>query len=101
MTNTSTEEFWLIAEKSIQTLLNKFTSLLDSESMDAVQYYIDRDEYEMAFEGLFIELMKAKAFIDKSEMELYLKLGQDLGLDEDSVFDSNFWNKFKIYVEQK
>lgn len=85
-------------QKLIQALLNEFSSLLDAESITFVQHYLDHGEYEMAFEGLFIELMKANAQIDKCELEKYFKLGQDLHLDEDSVFDGSFWDKFKEFA---
>lgn len=100
MIDTSTKEFWLMVEKLIQILLNEFIGLLDSESVNTIQHYLDHSEYEMAFEGLFIELMKANAAVEKNEKEAYFKLGRDLGLDEDSVFDGDFWEKFKVYLEQ-
>lgn len=98
MIDASKKEFWLVVEKLLQGLLNKFVVLLDSESVDSIQHYLDHSEYEMAFEGLFIELMKANADMDRGEMETYFKLGQDLGLDEDSVFDGNFWEQFRVFV---
>lgn len=98
MIDASKKEFWLMVEKLIQILLNKYAGLLDSESVDSIQHYLDHSEYEMAFEGLFIELMKANVDMDEGEIETYFKLGQDLGLDEDSVFDGNFWEKLRVFV---
>lgn len=97
MADASREDFWLIVERFIQALLHKFDGLLDSESLESIQHYLDHREYEMAFEGLFIELMKANADLNEGEMETSFKLGQELGLDEDSVFDGNFWEKFRIF----
>ena len=94
------KELLLAAERLLRALLGEFSGQLDSASFRAVQHYLDHDEYEMAFEGLFIELMKANADMNKSRLETYYNLGQKLGLDKDSVFDGEFWKKFRTFVGQ-
>ncbi len=98
MIDTSKKEYWLKVEELIRVLLNKFIGRLDSESVEAIHHYLEHSEYEMAFEGLFIELMKLKADINKNEKETYFKLARELGLEQDSFFDGDFWNKFKLFV---
>ena len=95
--NSSEKEFWLAVEKLLQGLLDRFSNELDNESVNAVQHYLDHSEYEMAFEGLFIELMKLGVLLDKTSLRTYVELGESLGLKEDSVFDSDFWTKFTGY----
>ncbi|MDY6930104.1 MAG: MafI family immunity protein [Pseudomonadota bacterium] len=99
MNDSSEKNFWLCAENRIQTLLNRFVGLLDTETVESVQHYLDHSEYELAFEGLFIELMKVDAVLEKDESEIYLKLAMELGLDRDSVFDGKFWEKFKAFMD--
>lgn len=47
-----------IAEEFIRPIRNSVQPNLDKESIDAIKHYLEYGEYEMAFEGLFIEIMK-------------------------------------------
>ena len=93
------KSFWLNIEKQLQALLNSYTSLLDEETTTAVQHYIDHSEYEMAFEGIFIEIMNLEEHSQKAHIDVsqYVELGKQLKLDTDSVFDDDFWPKFTKY----
>jgi hypothetical protein len=97
MAELNEKEFWLMVEQKIQDLLNRYSNDLDEESKEAVIHYLEHSEYEMAFEGLFIELMKLKALLSKEESSDYIELGEKLGLNEESVFDADFWQKFSSY----
>ena len=89
-----TKEFYALAEQLIKSLLDDFLDFLDLESVNAIEHYLNHGEYEMAFEGLFIELIKADVSISQNELNKYFELGKDLNLDRDSVFDDGFWRKF-------
>ena len=95
---TQDKSYWLNVENHIQALLNLCKDSLDLESVEAVQHYIDHDEYEMAFEGLFIELMKLGRLPNIGNWNDYLDLGHSLGLDKESVFDAEFWPRFESFV---
>jgi hypothetical protein len=82
----------------IQLVLKLVESKLDNESIDYVNHYINHDEYEMAFEGLFLEIMKFEK-IPEIDFLKSKEIGELLKLDEESVFDFDFWNKFKYYLE--
>lgn len=51
------QEIFLRANNLLRRLLDANKPNLDLKSIDAVLHYLDHDEYEMAFEGLFIDLM--------------------------------------------
>jgi hypothetical protein len=71
---------------------------LDTESIQSIEHYINCDEYEMAFEILFLEIITNKLAIeDKTEA---LNIGKQLKLDEESVFDINFWGRFEQYLKE-
>ena len=99
MRNAQHNNFLSMAENLISVLINKFKYLLDKESIDMIKHYLDHSEYEMAFEGLFIELMNVNAVLTKTEIETYYNLGLKLELDKESVFDSNFWCNFMTYMK--
>ncbi|MCB1738753.1 MAG: hypothetical protein KDK91_00160 [Gammaproteobacteria bacterium] len=52
----------------------------------------------MAFEGMFIELMKKNVALGIEEKESLRSLGEELGLKKESVFDVDFWQKFENFI---
>ncbi len=77
-------------------MLERYSQELDGESKKAVQHYILHDEYEMAFEGLCVELLKLEE--TKVDWDACLNIARQLGLDKDSVFDSELWTKISRRV---
>ncbi|CUI04752.1 hypothetical protein [Massilia antarctica] len=73
-----------IAEKLIRQLLNENAAHLDAESKDFVRHYLDHDEYKMAFEGLFLELIATGTFHSSENLAVYVALGKALNLDSRS-----------------
>jgi len=70
---------------------------IDTEGRREILRYLDNREYEMAFEGLFLELIRSTRPGDL-DPALCRNLGIALGLDRHSVFDGQFWEKFEHYV---
>jgi hypothetical protein len=82
----------------LKSTLNEVGSYLDEDSIKTVNHYIDHDEYEMAFEIIFLEIMKMhkKPVIDykqTTETALHLKL------DKQTIFDIDFWKKYKDWLK--
>ena len=74
-------------------VLRLIESELDQEAIDAVKHYVEHDEYEMAFEGLFLEIIKLNEVPNLNFAESK-KVAIMLRLHESSVFDADFWTKF-------
>ena len=91
---------WNMIESFLKKTILLVSSKLDQKSIEAVNHYVNHAEYEMAFEGLFIEIMKMNEVpdIDFSKSK---EIGLLLKLDKESVFDVGFWKKFKNYVDAK
>ncbi|RYD58285.1 MAG: hypothetical protein EOP56_05010 [Sphingobacteriales bacterium] len=85
------------AKDFIHSATQQISDSLGSDTVNTIFHYLDHAEYEMAFEILFIELMKLNmaAPIDIAKSR---ELGVLLRLNEQSVFDSNFWEKFDRYT---
>ncbi len=62
----------------------------------SVRHYINYDEYEMAFEGLFIELMSLNEKLNIDYSESY-KIALLLKLNEETVFDANFLEEISSF----
>src|ERR1700743_1852002 len=92
------KENWIEIENYIRNTLNEVSSYIDDESNKHVLHYLNCSEYEMAFEGLFIEIMKSNIQVD---FNLATIVAKQLHLDKESVFNPLFWNEFENYSTPK
>jgi hypothetical protein len=81
-------------------LVETYKEVLDKETVESVRHFVDHDEYEMGYEGLFIELMKAGFNPGDMKFDLYLNIGKLLGLDKKNVFVDGFWKKLTDHVNK-
>lgn len=89
---------WEYIKEFIQSTLTIVQFELDQESIDSVNHYLENDEYEMAFEGLFLEIMKLERNL-KIDLKKSKEIAELLKLNEESVFDFDFWKKFESYIK--
>lgn len=82
-------------------LLEKYQGVLDEGTLESVRHFIGHEEYEMAYEGLFIELMKINFNPRDIDMGVCMTMGESLGLNVESVFDGDFWVHLASYVEAR
>lgn len=76
-------EFILLSEK-----------VLRNNELSEVKHYYKHDEYEMAVEGLLIELISAGIYPDNFEFSKWKELLIHYGLNKEFVFDELIWDKF-------
>lgn len=88
-----------VARLFITSVLKELEPFLNIESIDAVTHYLKHDEYEMAFEGLFLDIMHLNQYPDIDYKQARM-IGEDLSLNKESVFDSDFWPRFITYIEK-
>ncbi|MDQ0087462.1 hypothetical protein J2T12_000856 [Paenibacillus anaericanus] len=69
-------------------------SILLSDDLEWVMHYLEHGEYEMSFEGLVIEFYTTDKYPSHFNYEQWKELAVSFGLDKESVFDENFWEKF-------
>jgi len=83
---------WVEAERRIRQLLARSTAELDVETVEAVEHYLDHAEYEMALEGLCIDLLLL-ADDSKVDWSEAISLGRLLRLDQEQVLDVTLWSR--------
>lgn len=93
------QDNWKYIREFIQSILKTVQPKLDKETVDSVNHYIDHDEYEMAFEGLFLEIMKLNK-APKIDLLKVKEVGELLKLHEESIFDFEFWKKLEEYINK-
>ncbi|WML46754.1 hypothetical protein RCG23_14005 [Neobacillus sp. PS3-34] len=78
--------------------------ILSTDVIKEVEHYFNHSEYEMAFEGLLIELTKLGKYPLGFNFLEWKALGEHFKLDKESVFDVSIWTKFlnwgKDYLDQ-
>lgn len=80
--------------KLLEEAINVSKSILSLEGLEGVEHYLQHGEYEMAYEGLVIELYASGLYPANFNFTDWKELGLVLGLDKESVFDEEFWDKF-------
>ncbi len=90
-------DIWKNIEVFIKDTLSLTTEYLDIESIEFIEHYLKYDEYEMAFEALFIEIIKMK-HLPTIDFNKSLEIAMHLKLNEESIFEPDFWNKFEKYT---
>ena len=88
------------AESFIKEVLSIVTPDPENDLILFVNHYLYHAEYEMAFEGLFIAIMKLDTvpLIDwRKSKEIAIKLK----LNEGSIYDEDSWSRFSKYTEGK
>lgn len=83
----------------VETFLNeKMKSIqLDEDARSQIDLYLENREYEMAFEGFFLELMNSKENIEL-DPQACTAMAVGLRLDRETVFDPDFWAKFQEFM---
>jgi hypothetical protein len=85
------------AEFFIKQTLRNVGSYLDAQTIEAVEHYLENAEYEMAFEGLYIEIMANPSLCAMTHLNKSKDVGLLLKLDKHTAFDPNFWSNFMKY----
>lgn len=70
----------------------------DEDARSQIDLYLENREYEMAFEGFFLELMDTRQHI-ALDRDACLQMAIDLNLDKETVFDVDFWIKLQKFLD--
>lgn len=81
-----------------ESILKKYIDLLEpilpKGELKEVRHYFDHGEYEMALEGLLIELIHAKKHPKNFNYVEWEEMTKNYNLDKESIFDDDIWDKF-------
>lgn len=87
--------------EAIVALLKMHAGILEPDTYSSVMHYLEHGEYEMAYEGLFIDLIAANFQPQNIDLENYLRIGIKLKLNKESVFKGDFWGYLKDYIKKR
>jgi hypothetical protein len=80
--------------EALRAILQQSSPILGGGSKHALEHYLDHDEYEMALEGLLIDLLASNHFPADFPWDQVLALGTEFRLDSEPMFDATAWLRF-------
>lgn len=81
----------------IRSLFGRYATHLSEDGRHEIEHYLAHDEYEMAFEGLALELLNVPP-VSSEDRRACVELARRLGLDRESVFDPELWRKLGVFA---
>ena len=87
-------------ELKLLELIRGCEEYLDKESVDEVMHFYRHGEYEMALEGLIIEMIKVQKYPKNYTVDSINDLVLYYHLNVESVFDYCFWEKFEKWISK-
>ena len=90
------------ARQFILETLQQQEALISAENAGYVRHYVRHDEYEMAFEVLFLSLMEHPRPAAGVDFAQAVEMARELRIDgeEGSVFDADFFTKLSRYATE-
>lgn len=79
---------------TLRKLIEASKGILTAETLSSVMHYYEHGEYEMAYEGLVLELIRSGKHPPGFDFLEWKNLAVSFNLDNDPVFDRDFWGKF-------
>ncbi|SFA99508.1 MULTISPECIES: hypothetical protein [unclassified Bacillus (in: firmicutes)] len=81
-------------EEQLEHYIISSKELLTIEDIKELEHFFNHREYEMAFEGLIIELTNIDKYPNNFSFSHWKSLGKHFKLDKETVFDEYIWEKF-------
>jgi len=82
------------SEDRVRAFYAQARPMLDETAKAAVEHYLGHDEFEMAFEGLCIEMVNSGS-LSRDGAAPFIELATALGLDTEASFDEQIVAKLK------
>ena len=83
-----------LLQKEIDENINN----IPDNKLSDIQHYLDHDEYGMAFEYLYLEIMENENARCSMEIANIREIGLLLELDKECMIEENFWEKFEAFL---
>ncbi|AFS78652.1 hypothetical protein Curi_c16450 [Gottschalkia acidurici 9a] len=85
-------------------MLGKYISyaerVLPNDELNEVKHYYKHCEYEMALEGLLIELINTGKYPENFKYDKWEELVVYYDLNNESVFNEDIWDKFVLWEKK-
>lgn len=87
-------------DNELLEIIKESRDCLSVEAVDEIMHFYNHNEYEMALEGFLIEIIRTHIYLQSKSIEKLKDLCVFYGLDKESVFDYDIWNKFEQWCNR-
>jgi len=91
----------IFLRREVVQLLGYCREMVSEETIAEGERLLDHGEWEMAFEGLALDLMQSSEVPYFFNRDRVRALALKLGLNRESVFDGRFWEKLEAWVHRE
>ncbi|MET3696516.1 hypothetical protein SAMN05877753_103237 [Bacillus oleivorans] len=81
-------------EEQLERFIISSKEIIGNEGVKEIEHFFNHREYEMAFEGLLIELTTIGKYPKVFNFSDWKMLGERYHLDKEAVFAVDIWEKF-------
>lgn len=96
-----TSEKYNSLEAKVKDIVEAYSAEMLPQSLEYVQHYCNHAEIEMAFEIFCLKLIEQNISVSAEHKQQILELAKLLNLDQESVFDQDFWSKIQKFFQIK
>ena len=86
-------------EERVDQLIAESSDLISAAGLAEVRHYVAHGEYEIALEGLVLELIQAGERPSPFDYARWSALIVELGLQEESALVGDFWERFQAWAQ--
>lgn len=88
-------------EEEVMRCVKECADVLPTEALKEVRHFLEHGEFEMAFEGLVLELIENDATPAGFSASKWMSVAEALGLRTESVFVGDFWDRLGAWAEDR
>lgn len=92
---------WHEIAQAIQDEVDSNSHIIPDKRLHDIRHYLNHDEYGMAFEYLYLEIMDRKGSVFSLGPIKANKIGRLLDLDKETLIDEKFWCRFQEYIRRE
>ncbi len=98
--DTNKSKIWEAIISDIESEINANRKVIPESRMSDIQHYLAHDEYGMAFEYLYLEIMEREdsRFELGSDRAVELAIFFKLDNEDECMIDPEFWVKLQEYI---
>ncbi len=96
----STEDYRRL-EFQFRSVIEALHSGLGAKSLSGVEHYLSHSEIEIAFEIFCLNLFEQGVEVGHELASVIVDVGRSLGLEQESIYDPNFWARLCAWSERQ
>lgn len=85
-------------DAELRAIFHSYGPLIEKSYLQEILHFLDHAELEMAFELFCLFLITNSISLEATPRAGLLRVGRQLGLNVESVYDPDFWTRLEDWV---